>query len=42
MIDRIGNAGVFRNALIGKVDFAVLVEGYVLEKRVSSDCVLNV
>ena len=42
MIDRIGNAGVFRNALIGKVDFTVLVESYVLEKRVSSDCVVNV
>ena len=42
MVDRIGNAGVFGYALIGKVDFSVLVESDVFEKRVSLDSVVNV
>ena len=42
MIDRIRNTGVFGNALICEIDFAVLVQSYVFKQSVTFDCVVNI
>ena len=42
MVDRIGNAGVLGNALVGEVDLAVLVNGNVLEECVAADGIVDV
>ncbi len=40
--NRIGNAGVLCYALVCKVDFSVCVQSYVLKKRVTLDCVVDI
>ena len=42
VLDGIGNTGVLGNALVVEVDNAVFFYGYVLEKRVSLDSVVDV
>ena len=42
MVDGVRNAGVLGHALVGEVDFAVFVDGDVLEESVASDCVVDV
>ena len=42
VIDRVGNAGVLRNALVVEVDLAVFVERDVFKKRVASDSVVDI
>ena len=42
MFDRIGNTRVLGNTLIGKVDLSFSVNGYIFQKRVSFDRVVNI
>ena len=42
VVDRIRNTGVLSYGLVGEVNLAVCVNGYVLEKGVVSDCVVNI
>ena len=42
VVDRVGNAGVLGDAFVRKVDLAVFVEGYVLQKRVATYSVVNI
>ena len=42
MFDRIRNTSIFCNALIVKVDLAVLVKSYVFKKSISLDSVVNI
>ena len=42
VVYRIGNAGVFRHALVGEVDFAVGVHSHVLQQGVAFDGVVDV
>ena len=42
MIDRIRYTSVLCNALISKVNLAVLVKSYVLKKSISSDSVVDI
>ena len=42
VVYRIGNTGVFRNALIGEVNFAVFVNGDVLKEGVSLYSVIDI
>ena len=42
VVDRIGYTGVFRDGLIGKVDVALDVEGYVFEQSVTLDGAIDV
>ena len=42
VVDGVRNACVFGNALVGEVDFAVFVNGYVLKESVASDSVVDV
>ena len=42
MVDGVGNAGVLGHALVGEVDFAVLVDGNVFEEGVACDGVVDV
>ena len=36
VVNRVGNAGVLGDGLVGKVDLAVFVEGHVLQQRVAA------
>ena len=42
MIDWIRNASVLGNALIVEVNLSVLVNGYVLQKGIPADCVVDI
>ena len=42
MVDRIAYTSVLGNRLVGEVDFAVLVNGNVLEEGVTCDSVVDV
>ena len=42
MVDRVRNTSVLCYSLVVKVNYAVLVNCYILKQSVSSDCVVNV
>ncbi len=42
MVDRVADAGIFGDALVGEIDLAVGVHGHVLQQRIAADGVVDV